>query len=129
MQNIVSILLRLPALFILAVSWILSSKEIIPYMPSFYAADKLVHFVCFGALAASITWWVKPKLWTQHFWFYFTVCVISVLLYGIIDEIHQSFVIGRTASAFDVLADTIGGAFGSFLGGNFLCLIYHHKNK
>lgn len=34
--------------------------------------------------------------------------VLFCLVYGILDEFHQSFVPGRTASAYDVLADVIG---------------------
>jgi len=33
-------------------------------------------------------------------------------LYGALDEIHQSFVPGRSASAFDVLVDSIGAVVG-----------------
>ncbi len=44
----------------------------------------------------------------------FCICVI----YGVIDEIHQSFVPGRTPSAYDVFIDGVG-AF-SFLFASFL---------
>ena len=33
---------------------------------------------------------------------------LAVILWGISDEFHQSFVPGRDASAWDVLADTVG---------------------
>ena len=42
-------------------------------------------------------------------------------LYGVSDEIHQSFVIGRTSDALDVLADTIGGLIGAWA--------YSHRQK
>jgi VanZ family protein len=38
--------------------------------------------------------------------------VLSTALFGLSDEIHQSFVAFRTADAWDVLADAIGGAIG-----------------
>jgi len=38
--------------------------------------------------------------------------VLSAALFGLSDEIHQSFVPFRTADAWDVLADAIGAALG-----------------
>jgi len=35
--------------------------------------------------------------------------------YGVIDELHQSFVPGRHSEAGDVAKDLLGGAFGSWL--------------
>jgi len=35
--------------------------------------------------------------------------LLFTILYGIIDEIHQIYVPGRTADVFDALADTVGG--------------------
>ena len=37
------------------------------------------------------------------------VCFSFCLVYGLSDEWHQSFVVGRDASALDWLADSIGG--------------------
>ena len=41
------------------------------------------------------------------------VLLIS-FLYGSSDEIHQSFVLGRNAEIFDLIADTIGGITGGY---------------
>jgi VanZ family protein len=38
--------------------------------------------------------------------------VLSATLFGLSDEIHQSFVPYRTADAWDVLADALGGGLG-----------------
>ncbi len=82
-------------------------------MPSFFNADKLVHLVCFGGLAFWVAFGVEglsPKrLWQ------ILLPVIIVSVYGVVDEVHQSFVAGRTASVFDWLADTIGAVMGSFV--------------
>ncbi len=43
-------------------------------------------------------------------------------LYGIIDEVHQSFTPGRCAGADDWIADTIGAAVGAAL-----CLLLSKK--
>jgi VanZ family protein len=37
------------------------------------------------------------------------------VLYGISDEVHQHFVVARTAETMDVLADALGGSCGTFL--------------
>lgn len=44
---------------------------------------------------------------------------LFVLVYGISDEIHQLFVVGRYADLADVLADFVGGVSG---GGFFLMI-------
>ncbi|MBR4011522.1 MAG: VanZ family protein, partial [Spirochaetaceae bacterium] len=40
---------------------------------------------------------------------------IIVSIYGIIDEIHQSFTPGRSSTISDWIADTLGALFGSFV--------------
>jgi VanZ family protein len=49
----------------------------------------------------------RPWLWPQA-----GLCLLFVALYAASDEIHQAFVPTRQASAWDVLLDTLGGAFG-----------------
>jgi len=44
----------------------------------------------------------------NHSFLYMVLIVIFSTLYGMSDEWHQSFVPGRDASAWDVLADTLG---------------------
>lgn len=39
-----------------------------------------------------------------------------ILLGGVLDEFHQSFVPGRVPSAWDVAFDMLGGALGAFVG-------------
>lgn len=78
-------------------------------------ADKIVHAVVY-----SVLWWLTASAWGGGF------CprgrtyrfrgvlrsagwpVVWVSLYGITDEIHQSFVPGRTADVWDWVADTSG---------------------
>jgi len=49
----------------------------------------------------------RPWFWSQA-----ALALLFVALYATSDEIHQSFVPTRQASAWDVLLDTTGGAFG-----------------
>ncbi len=77
-------------------------------MPDAPGSDKIVHFVCFGALAAAWSLWFPPESWKKRPARTFFAVVLIVSLYGIADEIHQSFVPGRSCSAPDWLADTVG---------------------
>lgn len=40
------------------------------------------------------------------------ITIVCLILFAVSDEIHQSFVAGRTASAFDFILDLIGIFFG-----------------
>jgi VanZ family protein len=44
---------------------------------------------------------------------------IAALVYGITDEIHQSFVPMRDASMYDVMADSIGSFVGAYFYKHF----------
>lgn len=76
--------------------------------------DKLAHLLAFGVLGA---------LWGRAWWFttdWPTLKVGAVAFgltagYGVVDEIHQSFVPGRVASMADVGADVAGAALGVLL--------------
>ena len=76
-------------------------------------ARKLAHFFLFGALGYSFTSFVKglhPLTFPKY-----TLVIYPILLttiYGALDEVHQLTVIGRNASAGDVLIDTIAGFAG-----------------
>jgi VanZ family protein len=48
--------------------------------------------------------------------------VLFVIMYGISDEIHQSFVPTRNPKFTDVLFDTIGGIIGFLLTSSYLKL-------
>jgi VanZ family protein len=90
-------------------------------MPSFWSADKLVHIVCFAALAFAWTLWFSTDNWRKHPLRNLIVCILIVSVYGIVDEFHQSFVPSREASATDWLADTLGAVAGSMLGRYVMC--------
>ncbi len=107
-----TILRCLPAFCIICVSWYLSSQPTIEHMPSFWNADKLVHFVCFGGLAFWVSFaFLNVKSWKIRL----LLSTAFVSLYGVIDEIHQSFTLGRSCSVFDWLADTTGAFFGCLI--------------
>ena len=103
-----------PALFIITCSWILSSKEQLENMPKFFGADKIIHCICFACLAFWIHFALKKhKEFPSKKSTYFSILITSV--YGVIDEIHQSFTPGRFSSFFDWIFDFIGAVIGTFI--------------
>ena len=103
----------------LALIFVLSSRQRLPVpavaIPGF---DKVVHCAVYAVLAvfivraASSTW--GPERATR-LWPLVAVTAFG-LLYGITDEMHQGWIPGRTASGWDLVADAVGSAGGSFLG-------------
>jgi VanZ family protein len=116
MKNTGKIFIRLPAFFIMAVSFYLSSRSTLPGIPLFPHADKIVHFVCFGALSAAWAFWFSLETWKNRKWRCALLCVLFTSLYGFLDEFHQSFVPGRSADILDWIADTAGAFPGSLIG-------------
>lgn len=89
----------------------LSSMPTIESMPTFFGADKLVHTVCFGGLAFWIAFGFNGA--GRDRWTKWAIPAILTSVYGIADELHQSFTPGRSCSVYDWIADTLGGALGS----------------
>jgi len=101
-----------PFLAGLAVVFWLSSMSEVPGAHYFW--DKLLHtlgYAGLGVLALRAFHGGFERLRPAP-----TVYAASaVILWGISDEFHQSFVPGRNASAWDVLADAVGIAFAVLL--------------
>ena len=104
----------LPAALYMGLIWLISSMEA-PQFPTsaFPLRDKGVHFTEFAVLgffvahAALRTWEGRAR---------FRLLAVSVLIaatWGLLDEIHQAFVPGRSSDVFDVLADTLGATAGA----------------
>lgn len=103
-----------PVVLLLALEAVLSHQPKLPHvLPlALPAADKLAHFAYFavvGYLAARAAragegWSPGRTLVTV---------ALGALLWGLTDEVHQSFVPGRDPEALDVLADTLGALAGA----------------
>ena len=78
----------------------------------------IIEYAIFGFLLAR-AFYNSPKKKLKKFFRILTI--ICVIVYGITDEWHQSFVPVRTASPLDVLYDGIGGIIGQ--------MFYRPKNK
>ena len=108
----------------LAVRWLLliglcglifwqSSGPLPAQTPTLTGLDKIAHVGAYALLAwlaarAFATLALKPSAgWVP--W----AAALFAALYGLSDELHQSFVPGRSAEAWDLVADTIGAAIGA----------------
>jgi len=91
-----------------------------------HGSDKVVHFLVYGILAAL---WVRalrprePGGGRRAFRRALLVAVVVTAAWGVLDEIHQSFVPGRDASPGDAVADTLGGLAGAVLAGRWAWFI------
>jgi VanZ family protein len=82
--------------------------------------DKLLHFTAYACLAGL---WVRALNTLSIGENKRLVIALGILLsslYGISDEVHQSFVPFRTADAFDAVMDIIGSIVGAYAYGIFV---------
>ncbi len=88
----------------------------IPYL------DKLLHVLEYGIFALFAGRAFKNSSRSavvENFRILAALCAIG---YGISDEFHQLFVVGRYFSVFDIIADSVGGILGAFIHGRYLSL-------
>ena len=77
--------------------------------------DKILHiieYIPFGFLMVRALIHTNV-IWTKKNAFY--LAVVFSLFYGITDEIHQLFVVGRNATLGDVMVEAVGGGVGTLI--------------
>jgi len=104
-----------PLIIYMAFMWFLSSQsgDKIQLVPIPFL-DKVLHFLeylIFGFLVARVI--SLPEGKKSRIRLFISVIVIA-LIWGAIDELHQSFVPLRDANLFDLIADCIGAGAGQF---------------
>lgn len=106
-----------PALAWAAMIFVLSSQSVLPSPAGL--DDKQAHSVAYGVLALlCLVGLTGARWWRVSAGALLTAFVLTVL-YGVSDEIHQSFVPGRSPDVADVIADargaglTLGAAWAS----------------
>ena len=77
-------------------------------LPQFMGVDKLLHGIAYSILAASFLYCLHPFIHVSNLAVAGIIVVLFCVLFGLIDEYHQSFIPGRIASVWDVAADGIG---------------------
>lgn len=109
MKKSLSIVPRsIPALIMMLVIFIVSSQPG-DNLPNFltwdYVVKKASHAIGYGLLALSYLYLLKNH--PKRYW----LAWLMTVLYSVTDEFHQSFVIGRNASVYDVVVFDNLGAF------------------
>ena len=97
---------------LVALSWMgllfyLSHQPSLPTPSLFSGQDKLIHAVVYGALGVMLLA-AQPLRAGRYSWRRIGASVLLASLYGASDELHQSFVTGRSAEIGDWVADTLG---------------------
>jgi VanZ family protein len=88
------------------------SPEIIPQRP---LIDKLLHFLAYALMGILFFRAYRTLPIHKNYNLLILISMLSAILYGVSDEIHQHFVPWRHADLMDALADALGSVFGVFL--------------
>ena len=87
-------------------------------------SDKIIHgsvFLVFGLLVYRA---LEIRIQRSSFdWRRALLTVCAVTAYGVLDELHQSFVPGRTTDVWDATADATGGLLSALI----LYLVYRRR--
>lgn len=105
-----------PALATMAAIWMLSSSSA-PGVPVHLLPfrDRGAHFLAYATLAFFVS---NAALAMGHHDRRFRVWLFGVytaVLWGLLDEVHQAFVPGRSPDIVDLLADGLGASVGAFV--------------
>ena len=84
-------------------------------VPSIPFIDKMLHFTAYGLMGILFYRAYQTLRIKNNIQLLMVLSAVSASLYGISDEIHQSFVPFRQAEVADVIADTIGAFSGVWL--------------
>jgi len=102
----------IPAPTVALAIWLLSSRSSVPLPENIFGFDKLAHCVAYTVLAFSLSLLVSRNRFRAAFWCNVLVIFLATILYGALDEFHQSFVPGRDMSVLDWMADVTGAGLG-----------------
>ena len=99
----------LPVLVVMGIIFFLSNQpDASLAVPRFFGSDKIFHIIAYGALAAAAVFAVADKLFPDYSHKTSIKILVFCTVYGMSDEFHQTFIAGRTASVFDLFADSFG---------------------
>jgi VanZ family protein len=93
--------------------WVLSSQSILPQLKGVLRFDKLQHALAWFVLAITFGLWASRASWQKRSRITALITAAAASVYGIIDEVHQYFVPGRSCNVSDWIADTLGAFLGA----------------
>jgi VanZ family protein len=93
-----------PALLWAALLLFIGGRRDVPTVESGLPLDKAAHFVAYGILSTLVTMaWLRTGRPQKLAW-----VLVLALLVGVVDELHQRTVPGRSAEVLDWFADAAG---------------------
>jgi len=99
--------------YALLIFFLSSRQNFSPDVQFFWGFDKIAHFVEYFFFGALICRWFSVMKLIRKGKMAFILTIMIGIGYALSDEWHQSFVPGRDASLWDVLADAAGVAAGA----------------
>jgi len=84
-------------------------------LPTFEFSDKMLHFAAYAVMGVLFYRAYHTLPFKNNIQWVVLLSMISASLYGVSDEIHQSFVSYRDGSFTDVIADVLGAVCGVYL--------------
>ena len=105
----------LPLILYCLIIYIQSANPSPDQIPSIPFVDKVFHFAAYGIMGILFYRAYQTLRIKDNLQMLMLFSVVSASLYGISDEIHQSFVPFREAAVGDVIADIIGAFSGVYL--------------
>lgn len=81
-----------------------------PHVPVPTGSDKWLHFIVYAVLGALVA---RAAEVTPRQWALLAAVIISVSIFGALDEWHQALIPGRFPDVRDWVADFVGGIVGS----------------
>jgi VanZ family protein len=118
--------MSLPVILLTAAISLASSQSQITPPDEIHFLDKILHFFAF------FIYGIFARFYFEVFKFEDKSKIIAAIsisiLFGIFDELHQSFVPGRDASIYDLIAD-IAGVLVSYIFWNKLIQLFRTKFK
>jgi VanZ family protein len=107
-----------PVLAYMAVIFMLSASPELPSPPG-GLSDKHAHALVFGGLTLFLYRALAGGRVERLTWRNGAIAVLLATAYGVIDEVHQAFVPGRSPHWGDVVADAVGALMAA--GGLWAC--------
>jgi len=105
-----------PSRFRPAVAWALlilvgTSWPDVSVGPDVGGLDKVVHFSMYAGFAYLL---LRASRYRAS-WGRVVIVLAGIAVFGLLDEVHQAYIPGRSASIADWFADILGGACGAML--------------
>ena len=103
-----------PVFFFCLTIFIQSSFPTVEELPRFPYADKLIHFAVYAVLGFLFIRGLRNSRFKDDDSFIVMTSILLTGLYGLSDELHQHYVLYRTADIWDGVFDFLGGIFGVY---------------